>query len=222
MTKTPKHIADRLPELHPDNPLRQRIDPTFVTGTDENDWSNAPGLSPSPIAQFMAERHDPDVSTPECGFLWEETIHHFKREDDGTETPFPHAQQLNLRGSIACRMPRIWPRLVKNISFTDLTPFTQGYVHALLADTAYFFPYVREVNYAAIHPPTLLRIIRDCERADTRTPFDPERAAYMGMCFWVDQLNGELAPRFPALEPIYSKGRIIFGFKLSALVAKLG
>jgi hypothetical protein len=137
---------------------------------------------------------------------------------------FTERPTLNLSGAITIRHPRIWPRLETSHTFESLTPFTQGYVRALLIELLLSERErpLRLVNYSAIHPPTLARIMKDCERVDDTGETNPMIAARLGALFWIKRSESRLVPWFRPLTPYLthnrSGARIIFAIPLSAVV----
>lgn len=79
--------------------------------------------------------------------------------------------------------------------WSDLSPFTQGYIEALFAERFQF-----GVGFSDLAPETLVRIIADCEAAISQG----EDSAQNGAAFWAVRNHpmmpsGEWTRRFPPL-----------------------
>ena len=97
--------------------------------------------------------------------------------------------------------------------WSDLTPFAQGYVEALFADTAESLNAariaarlpLRRIAFRDLAPETLARIIADCEQ-DQVYDEDPND----GKVFWEDRQRSAL-PVFPPLTvQLNNDGKVIF------------
>jgi len=96
--------------------------------------------------------------------------------------------------------------------WSDLSPFTQGYIEALFAselpDGAQLRGNHIPLGFSDLAPETLARIIADCEAqgAHYNQPNDAKRHAHLGRDFWLDGQRAALcfknhdgSPRFPPL-----------------------
>jgi hypothetical protein len=103
--------------------------------------------------------------------------------------------------------------------WSDLSPFVQGYVDALLEAC-----WRREYGVAAANdrcfgwkaafsdlaPETLARIIEDCDAYPLLFPSQGPATAYLGACFWADRQAGR-CPNFPPLTvSLNDDGKVVF------------
>lgn len=87
--------------------------------------------------------------------------------------------------------------------WSDLSPFTRGYIEAMFADEAE----AALASFSDLSPGTLARIIADCATADHLRPGvsnDGDQRAGRG--FWELRQSGALAKRFPPLTVQLSDG----------------
>lgn len=120
--------------------------------------------------------------------------------------------QIDTTGEIVLPYPHLHPEAC-GYRWSDLSPFTQGYIEALFADLPGLddkgrmiprhpdvVPGVHVMGFSDLAPETLARIIADCEAMDVLRPGvseDGDRSAGRG--FWELRQSGAYADRFPPL-----------------------
>jgi hypothetical protein len=105
---------------------------------------------------------------------------------------------LDTTGSVM--LPRSPGSVIRNHLWSDLAPFTQGYVEALFASAfdGSLDPLAKFRGFSDLAPETLALILRDCE-AKTAGSLDTPNG-YEGGRFWQRRQAGEDA-YFPPLTP---------------------
>ena len=112
--------------------------------------------------------------------------------------------QLDTSGYVHCDDPA----RVHMITWSDLTPFCQGYIEAMFAGGSWDLG-----RFSDLAPATLQRIIGDCEAAlaDRLCAFTNHPES--GAMFWrerqANQLNG-MHPHFPPLTPYLGDDGLIY------------
>ena len=96
------------------------------------------------------------------------------------------------------------PGLVWGVTrWSDLSPFTQGYVEAMLSGPVMgrFAPLNRQFGFSDLSPEALAATIRDCEAMCEWDRLARTRFPKSGAIRWGERQRGLDAPRFPPLTP---------------------
>lgn len=106
---------------------------------------------------------------------------------------------------------------VSGTVWSDLSPFAQGYVEALMTDPTIghrIYGLGRAFRYLA--PETLSRIIADCEGYQRRhadligISVHPEGLPRLGRLFWINRQNGSVASMPSLTVQLGEDGKVVF------------
>lgn len=93
------------------------------------------------------------------------------------------------------------------IFWSDLSPFAQGYVEAMLIESARGWTDTGKlvVSFSELHPEALDMILRDCEVLARRVGYMAKADAEMGALVWAQRQDGKISA-FPPLRVYLDDG----------------